>query len=326
MISIVIPFSGQNFYLTKNLKHLSQFNKYPFEVILVPDFKINLDPQKYNFEIKIIESGVVSPARKRDIGANISKFNFLFFIDDDAYISDKWFGQFLSKTDKLYSKYSCIVGPGLTPKDDSFYSKIISNFYYSKFLSLFPERFLPLGKAKEVQDWPTVNFCIKKDVFNIIGGFNTDLWPGEDTLLCKKLVAQNFKILYDPELTVFHYRRSSITKSIRQIYRYGFHRGILFFDLGYKNQKKFYIFLLLIFILFIFLILLSFISNHSYITLTFLFYASYIFLSFIEINFNNPNFKSIFIFLIAPIFQFSYFYGFIKGLFKNQKSKSKLGR
>ena len=37
-------------------------------------------------------------------------------------------------------------------------------------------------EEKYYDDWPSVNLMIKKDVFNSIGGFNTEHWPGEDTV------------------------------------------------------------------------------------------------------------------------------------------------
>ena len=58
-----------------------------------------------------------------------------------------------------------------------------------------------------------------------IGGYRTDFWPGEDTLLCKDIVESGQRIVYDPWVIVCHHRRPIFLPHLRQLGRYGFHRG-----------------------------------------------------------------------------------------------------
>jgi hypothetical protein len=59
-----------------------------------------------------------------------------------------------------------------------------------------------------------------------IGGYRIDFWPGEDTLLCEAVVLGAHKrIVYDPWVLVYHHRRALFAAHLRQLGRYGFHRG-----------------------------------------------------------------------------------------------------
>lgn len=321
MFSIIIPFQNDNKLLRKNLSYLHKIDDLDFEIILISDTEINLDQyKKKNINIlnKILFGG--TPPKKRDYGSKFAKYEYLYFMDDDSFISNEWITSIVHIISK---KIDIAVGPGLTPNDDSIFSKNIANFYYSKLLSLFPERFLPIKKIFYVDDWPSVNFLIKKNVFKKINGFDTDIWPGEDTYLCKKIREKKFMIQYFYQLSIYHYRRSDPIKAIRQIFRYGLHRGLLFLNLGFAYQKKFYLFIISFFlILFFFIFLFPFLVAIKLLIASYLFYLM---LSFLEINLRKANICSITIFIIAPIFQLSYFLGFLLGLTK-KKYKSSLGR
>ena len=61
-----------------------------------------------------------------------------------------------------------------------------------------------------VDDFASVNFAIKKKVYEKSCGFNVEYWPGEDTYLANDLIFnQDEKIYHIPELLVEHERRDS---------------------------------------------------------------------------------------------------------------------
>jgi hypothetical protein len=77
-----------------------------------------------------------------------------------------------------------------------------------------------------VDDFPSCNLFARTDVLRAIGGYRTDFWPGEDTILCADIVlGQKRRIVYDPWVQVFHHRRPLFGPHLRQIGRYALHRG-----------------------------------------------------------------------------------------------------
>ena len=79
-----------------------------------------------------------------------------------------------------------------------------------------------------VTDWPSVNLMVRTNTFQAVGGYNTDLWPGEDTVFCSNLYDYHkTKILYLPNLVVFHHRRQGLFGHLKQVSTYGRQRGHL---------------------------------------------------------------------------------------------------
>jgi cellulose synthase/poly-beta-1,6-N-acetylglucosamine synthase-like glycosyltransferase len=58
-----------------------------------------------------------------------------------------------------------------------------------------------------------------------VGGFSSTYYGGEDTKLCLEIVRTGKKIVYRPEVMVFHHRRPLLLKHLRQIANVGVHRG-----------------------------------------------------------------------------------------------------
>jgi hypothetical protein len=86
-------------------------------------------------------------------------------------------------------------------------------------------RYLP-KKKRRVDDYPSCNFLVRKAVMLQLNGFGTDFWPGEDTKLCLEITKKlGKKIVYDPQVLVFHHRRPLYLAHMRQIASYALHRG-----------------------------------------------------------------------------------------------------
>jgi len=95
------------------------------------------------------------------------------------------------------------------------------------------------NSARKIDDYPTVNLFVRKTAFESVGGFILDFWPGEDTKLSLDLVKKyGRKFLYDPRPVVYHHRRFLFGPHLKQISRYGKHRG-QFARLYPETSRKF---------------------------------------------------------------------------------------
>ena len=67
---------------------------------------------------------------------------------------------------------------------------------------------------------------MSRDTFIGLGGFEAGMYPGEDTRLCIELYRKyNTGVYYEPELYVYHHRRSLFKSHLQQVGRYGTQRG-----------------------------------------------------------------------------------------------------
>ena len=303
LFSIIIPVKKINDYILLNVKEIKKQLKKSYEIIIVTD-RQNLSSKFLNEKnIKTISSGIVGPARKRDIGFKHSCGEIIVFLDDDSYPAKNFF----ETARKIFRKKTIKVigGPGMTPLKSSISEKLSGIFFSSCLGGGFPERYYPIGKLRFVEEWPTVNFLMRRITFKKVRGFGKDIWPGEDSFICKKLKNFGEKIYYEPRLKVWHHRRSSFLLHIKQVANYGLLRGRLCSEnLNFKNDLKYYI----PSVWFIILNILFFYSikfNFLYLKLFLLFYFSII---FITLCFGYSK-KNIFLNFVSLIyFFFSHFF------------------
>ena len=289
--SIIITFYENNFYLEKCLDKLNYLkkNNFDFEVILVSEIIHKL--KNYNYKISFIHTPQTNnPGEKRNIAALNASNSILVFLDDDAYPLDDW----LKKAYEYYKKNdmtNCLGGPGILPPDDKFEAKVSNKFYTSSLFYPFSERYKNVQKKKykSYNDWPSVNFFVPKKIFHEVGGFNPKYWPGEDSKLCNEIIDKKYNIKYLNDLIVMHYRRSSYSKHMKQVWRYGFHRMKFFFDRD-NNSKSIFFLIPLIFSIYFFTLPISLylLTNFALLPL-----AAYIALLIVDIFFNYEKKDSI---------------------------------
>jgi len=223
---------------------------YPvFEIIILPDSDMGTHPLKANtvtgqlpselsysaqqetvpfrkgtVPIKIIPTGPISPAGKRDAALNYANGEILAFIDDDAYPQKSWLTNALKNFQD--PEVAAVGGPAVTPGEDSLRQKASGLVYSSGLVSAkFAYRYLPKNRI-EVDDYPACNFFVRKSIMLDLGGFKTNFWPGEDTKLCLEITKSlGKKIIYDSTVLVYHHRRPLFTPHLRQIASYALHRG-----------------------------------------------------------------------------------------------------
>ena len=220
--SIIIPVKEINDYVRETVPYIQALDSDNWELIIIPN---GPDHNEWELDqrISLNSSGRVGPADKRDQAAQIAKGEILVFLDDDSYPQS----DLLSIATKYFDdeSVSAIGGPAITPESDSYWQKVSGAVFLSRLTGGNPERYIPVGKEREVDDWPSVNFMVRKSDFIEVGGFDSPYWPGEDTHLCLKLIQKTKKIMYAPELIVWHHRRAGFLRHMKQVGAYGLHRG-----------------------------------------------------------------------------------------------------
>lgn len=244
LVSIIIPVKEINDYIRESIPNILNLDYQDFEIIIFSDV-----PAAVSFpKATIIATGRIGPAEKRDLALKCAKGSVFAFLDDDAYPRRDWLNNALRHFDN--PSVAAVGGPAVTPSSDSFYQRVSGAVFLSKISGGNPERYWPVGKVREVDDWPSVNLLVRSDVFENIGGFNSAYWPGEDTKLCLDIVKSGKKIIYDPNVFVWHHRREGLGRHLRQVGNYGLHRG--FFARKFpETSRRFKYFLPSFFVLFL---------------------------------------------------------------------------
>ena len=220
-VSIIVPVVRWNNNLKECIQHCIQLDYPDYEVIVLPD-----EPFKYHesSRVEVLPTGALGPAAKRNIGIREAHGELVAFIDDDTYPARDWLKNAVSYFGD--ETVAAVGGPAVTPPGDDVWQQA-SGAVYSSFLGGggYRYRYIPL-KKRLVDDYPSCNFVVRKNVLTEIGGFRTNFWPGEDTALCLDIVKKlKQKIIYDPGVLIYHHRRALFGPHLAQIQAYACHRG-----------------------------------------------------------------------------------------------------
>ncbi len=232
-VSIIVPFKKFNQNVQQCMDHCLGLDYPDFELILLPDHPLEITAYPFT---RVIPTGEKPPSEKRDIGVRESTGEIIAFLDDDAYPAPDW----LNKVVRNFSdmNVSAVGGPGVTPPDDNLFQQLSGAIFASVLVSgNYSYRYMP-KTFQEIDDFPTCNLSVRKKDFLGAGGFNTQYWPGEDTILCLRIVKDlGKKIVYDPDAVVYHHRRELFLSHLKQIKNYALHRGF-FVKKFPENSRK----------------------------------------------------------------------------------------
>ncbi|MBN1288507.1 MAG: glycosyltransferase [Actinobacteria bacterium] len=257
-VSIIIPTRAIDPMVEECLERCSELNYSNYDIKLITDSAaVRKLPQPGS---KIIESGPVGPAIKRNMGAADSDADLLAFIDSDAWPEYDWLKNSIAYFDD--KEVTAVGGPGVTPEGDSRRQQA-SGLIYSASIVSGPTTYRYVYRAyREVDDYPTSNLIVRRADFDAVKGFDPEFWPGEDTVFCWKLTQElGKKILYVPNVTVFHHRRKVYREHLRQVHSYALHRGYFAKVFPETSRKPVYFVPSLLLIALIAGLILSFFSN-----------------------------------------------------------------
>lgn len=231
LVSIIIPLhwglKPENFprFIT-DLKKYDKLKYNNYEILVVTDKPVV--PIITGKKVRCLVMNAPHPTtgtEKRDFALSFVKGEICAFIDDDAYPDPHWIINAIPWF--AYLKIVAVGGPGLTPSENSFWQKVGGNAIESYLCSgSLQFRFYP-GFERFVDDQPGYNLLIRVSVLRKVGGWGSTFYGGEDTVLCMKLIKEG-KILYDPNIVVYHHRRSFPLAHLKQIASVGLHRGYFF--------------------------------------------------------------------------------------------------
>jgi cellulose synthase/poly-beta-1,6-N-acetylglucosamine synthase-like glycosyltransferase len=249
MVSVIIPCKEIDSYTRECIAYCKRLKYNRVEIFLLPD-----NSEEAIEGVTVIATGPVSPGTKRNIGIKNSIGEFCAFIDSDAYPRSDWLTNALRYLE--HPEVGGVGGPGLTPEGDGLTQKaggfVLSSIMVGNLASRYKTR-----QSFESDDIHSCNFVTRKSILVAIGGWNEKYWPGEDTLLCLAIKKLGKKLLESSDVVVYHHRRSLFRPHLRQVSRFGQHRGFFAKRFPENSAKLTYFFPSFIILFFITGIFLS---------------------------------------------------------------------
>jgi glycosyltransferase involved in cell wall biosynthesis len=153
--------------------------------------------------------------------------DWIFFIDDDAFIEQGFFNDF-ARTIAVQRNADVLGGPNLTPPGSNYFqhatgAALGSRFAAARSSARYARKLSRRGVCSEA-DLISCNLFVRRDAL-ARQSFSEALVSGEENWLMQNLSVQGRKFIYEPELFVWHERRKSFAQFVSQIYGYGVGRG-----------------------------------------------------------------------------------------------------
>jgi len=311
-VSIIIPSRRFDPMTEKCINECLKLDYDNFEIILSLGVK---DTNFKNKKVKIIEAGEVTPSIKRNLAIKQAGGESLAFIDSDAYPEKDW----LKNAIKYFEDKSIglVGGPNLTPKEGNFSERVsgyvLSNFWATGLAYVRYNR----TRNQVVSALPSCNYISRKE---ISPEYNSGYLTAEDIQFCSAINKKGYKILYAGDVVVYHHRRDTLKKHIKQMFIYGRDMGWL--SKEDKSINKAYISLLSFFTLGFFMgIILSFFAGWARILFLDL---TLVYLILILVTSIHENLKMTLATTFTTILtHFSYGFGFIYSILKKNPKKVK---
>ena len=217
-VSIIIPARNEAERLHDCLKALSSQN-YPkdyYEIILMDNGSADGTAQiAMGYGAKVFIHPELRISGLRNCGARVTAGNLLAFVDADVVVSKDWLSSAIDCLNRNPGA-GCAGSFPLPPNKSGWVTK-------SWWSLQIPKNF----KSDEEVNWlPSMNMVIKKEAFELVGGFNSNLVTCEDVDFCYRLGAK-YKIIYCKDMEAIHYGEP---KSLRELFRKERWRGTSNYD------------------------------------------------------------------------------------------------
>lgn len=217
MISIVIPTYNRFDIIQETLDKIMHLQSVAaFEIIVVNDGN-PLPFEIKHSDVSIYKNPKRGAASARNFGASKAKYEILFFIDDDMWITKESIDSLQSLYENHFFQRSCVVLNWEYPADlqEKMKSEKIGRYLLSANYHTLE------GRAKinvdhrqlffKVISIGSGSFAISKNVFNEIGGYNENItFQGEDIELSQALNRLGISIFLYTPVTCLHNQKDRL--------------------------------------------------------------------------------------------------------------------
>jgi mycofactocin glycosyltransferase len=216
-VSVVVPFRGDERAARRLAANLEPLELSPRDELIVAD-NSGGDGSPYVYEPRggsetqrvVRASGEHSSYHARNVGAAAARRDWLLFIDSDCTPNPSLLDSYFDPLpDESVGALAGLVTTD--PSQGAFLARYASD-----------RRFLDQenGLHTAGQAAATANLMVRREAFEALGGFAEGIRSGGDVDLCRRLLAEGWKIERRPGAAVHHRHRESLTDLLGSIARY----------------------------------------------------------------------------------------------------------
>lgn len=190
-ISIVIPALNESAHLPTTLGIIKKLLGSCNGVIVADNGSTDNTPEiASNFGATVTIHPGVSIGELRNKGARLSDAEFLVFIDADVHLDNSWPENFEKVVKELTRNSLTITGSRCRAASQT---SFVNRYWYSRLNAEKNKNYINSG-----------HLIVTRELFNKIGGFNSELTTGEDYDFCQRALKAGASLKPMPELIAWH--------------------------------------------------------------------------------------------------------------------------
>jgi O-antigen biosynthesis protein len=218
-VSVVVCSYNGAATIGETLTELEKLEYSNYEVIVVDDGStdgVSEIARQYN--VRLIQQENQGLSAARNVGLHAATGDIVAYIDDDAYPDPHWLSYVAAGL--LKSDHVGIGGPNLAPSTDGEMADCIANA---------PGGPMHVLLTDEVAEHiPGCNMAFRRDRLIEVGGFDVRFRvAGDDVDLCWRMQERGWTIGFSPAAVVWHHRRRSMRRYLKQQWGYARAEAIL---------------------------------------------------------------------------------------------------
>ena len=165
-----------------------------------------------------------TPAGARNAALSQARGEIVYFLDDDVTIAPDLFSRAFAAF-SARPQMDVIGGPNLTAPGSGRFERCAGLVLASPFGSGgVRARYYPLGTVRETDDHSLIlcNLAVRRNALaDLDEPFREHLVCNEENVMLAELARRHRRMLYDPDLIVYHARRRDLVSFFWQIFKYG---------------------------------------------------------------------------------------------------------
>ena len=210
---IVCSYNGAC-WMRQCLDALTSLDYPSYEVIVVDDGSTD-DTAAIAREfsgVRVISTDNGGLSRARNIGLEAATGEVVAYIDDDAHPEPSWLTHLVRAL--VDSRHAAVGGPNIAPPDDGLAADCVANAPGGPSHVLVSDR--------EAEHIPGCNMAFRAEALRAVGGFDPVFRvAGDDVDVCWRLHERDETIGFAAAAVVWHHRRPSVVRFLRQQFQYG---------------------------------------------------------------------------------------------------------
>lgn len=233
-ISVIVAAYNSKRTISQCLASLFALDYPGYEVIVVDDGSTDGTPEicaAYE-SVRLIRLDRGGPSRARNVGIDLAFGEIIAFTDSDCVVSRDW----LREIEKGFvdERVAGVGGNQVSPEGESEFGRSVQEFFRA---IGFVTDYINLDRTlRETRHNPSCNSAYRKSVLKEVGGFVEGQFPCEDLELDLKIRKLGYRLIYNPNAVVGHFRPGSYAGFARMMRRYGSGEWLLWRKHGFFRK------------------------------------------------------------------------------------------